>query len=393
MKDFVIQFAVFAIALVSVHATEPGNPWKSPGWEKIEEGLGSIALDGTLRKRYPIEETSEMKLLGLHCVLEHRIETDAYGEARSVWRIPALLSYVVPDGRDKLLWQSSSQAVRFEKAQIGRALSAAGSDRWRIRETAPGDYEIRSLDGRGYRYVRGVLVSMIHPALGELRITAQGGLIREIRRQDRAADTAPLLRADYDERGHCLSLQLGEAAPHIFIWDRAGQLQTWTRPDGAKILFAYRGALLSQITENEKPPSHYRWEPNPGYGHAGSPWHLPVHLSSDGTHDYSYNVASTGFMVEVSDRITGQRTTTVFNPRRRRMEQRGEAVTTIAVFQASGEGMKLERIETGKGEISEAYQYGPSGRLISMKRRGEPERTLSYDESGRVMAMDEPKEP
>jgi YD repeat-containing protein len=55
--------------------------------------------------------------------------------------------------------------------------------------------------------------------------------------------------------------------------------------------------------------------------------------------------------------------------------------------------MKLERIETGKGEISEAYQYGPSGRLISMKRRGEPERTLSYDESGRVMAMDEPKEP
>ena len=106
MKTPDIRWMLIAVglALPVLGATgEDRTEGPSPAWQRVLAGLGSIGLDGTLRLRYSLGETRELNLLGIHCVLEHRIEEDAFGNARSVWRVRALQSSLAPGARDELL--------------------------------------------------------------------------------------------------------------------------------------------------------------------------------------------------------------------------------------------------------------------------------------------------
>lgn len=80
--------------------------------------------------------------------------------------------------------------------------------------------------------------------------------------------------------------------------------------------------------------------------------------------------------------------TTVFNSRRRRLNQQTEGFNFLVVFRNGPGGSALERIEIG-GEIMKKYLYDARGQLTGIQRHGEGERTLSYDESGRLMAPEE----
>ena len=469
-------------------ASEPGkdgkpkrtHPWQSQHWERIEAGLGNIALDGTLKVSFPLSESGEaapqtkgpsknptnpqsvwqldvtrnLSLLGVRCALEHRVETDAYGNARSAWRVSGLQSSLAPSGRDHLLWRPlGGRSVRFRRSEIGRALSPAGATGWLIRMASPGDYEIRSLDGRVWRYTQGLLQSAGHPALGEVHFTIKGGFVREI---GRAGET-PLLRAEYDDAMRLISLELAGGKPHRLRWNADGELLRWERADGGEVTFTYRDGLLSEVRAPEETPRRFGWAENPGHGRGDSKWPAPVHLASDGENRYTYDLTSKGLVIErcaipkgtrmgaspfparvglplacradlsaegsakaeaLGRRPVGtplqtqsgaaasagptecrepqdtegrsERTVTIFNPLRHRLEQKADNETLIVTFrdETAGRGAP-ERIETGRGEILEEYRYDERGQLLGVKRKGEPEISLSYDESGRLMALDE----
>ncbi|MFZ5495406.1 MAG: hypothetical protein ACOZE5_08730 [Verrucomicrobiota bacterium] len=378
------------VGALAGRAEEKRTPaWESTQWTQIEAALGQVNLDGTLRLSFSLGASIALKQLGIRFELEHRIETDADGRARSEWRVRGLQSSLAPVGPTQLRWQPLAGAsVKFDRAKIGRRLADAGSARWLIRESVPGEYEIRSLDGRAWRYRQGVLVSAEHPALGQLRFSTQGAWITQIEQTDTPAGKPPLLQARYDDCGRLVSWQAGAGKSQQPTWDEDGHLSAWRRADGSEVRFAYRANLLGEIIESGKPPQLFIWRENPGYGRGDSRWAAPVHLASDGAASYSCKLTSKGLVLQRTELAGEAVTTTTFNPRRRRLSQETGGFNFLVVFRRGGGGTTLDRIEIG-GEVIEKYVHDEQGRLVSIQRHGEAERTLSYDEAGRLMALEE----
>jgi len=384
--------AVMAVSSgVEAEEKKAGGAPAPSRWGQIEAGMGAMSPDGTLRRRFSLGESPELKALGIRLEMEHRVETDAWGRARSAWRVRGLQTFLAPTGREHLLWQPpGGAAVKFERARIGRALSEAGASRWRIREAAPGEFEIRSLDGQGWGYVQGNLVSAFHPALGELRCTTQGGWITTIRRAETGAEEAPLLTARYDENGQFIGCGISGKKPQNFMMNENHQLQGWLRADGTEVRFAYRDGLLSEIAEPGQPVRRYGWQENSGYERGDARWAATVHLAADEANTYTYEVAQRGFVMRRREMRSARETVTIYNPRRRRIEQRAGGETLIATFRGGTLGRgALERIVDGRGEVLENYHYDGRGQLVQVVRKGEPERVIGYDEAGRVFSFEE----
>lgn len=364
-------------------------------WTEIEAATGMMNFDGTLRLSLPIGGSDVLEQLGIRSELRHGIALDAQGEARTVWRIPGLQSSLLPTGRDQLRWKPpTAESVDFTREKIGRALSGAGSTRWLIREIAPDDHEIRSADGRAWRYRQGVLVGLEHPSLGRFSLATQGAWVCEVRLDEDSTVGLPLLSARYDEAGRIRSCTFGSEQPHRFEWDASGQLLSWQRADGGVVHFTYGEGLLSELTESGKPPRRFAWAKNPWHQRGDSRWAAPVHLSADGGNTYNYGLTSKGFVIHRRAPSTELETMTVLNPRLRRIEQRRKGETIRAIFRGDrASAMTLERIETGAGEILEAYRYDQQGKLVGVTRKGEPEGLLAYDDSGRLMSLTEIPKP
>ncbi len=386
----VLLFWPFVMLGAETSAPALTTKWVSK-WADVEEAMGAMNLDGTLRLSYPLCDQPELKRLGFVLELRHGVEVDAQGRARTVWLFRGLQSSLVPSGRERLRWRVPSGAsVEFERAKIEAAFSGAGSKRWLIRESGSAEYEIRSAEGRTWRYRSGQWVGIDDPALGGFSVTTQGALLHEVRRIDGLPQAAALLRATYDEEGRLLTLALGSAAPHYFTWDEQGQLSSWQKTDGRVMHFHYCEGLLVEIVEPDTNPQVFVWAQNPGYGRGDSRWAAPVHLSAKGTDTYGYSLSAKGFTLWKKGASTDEDVVTVFNPRRRRVEQRAGGKTVIVTFRGGTLTRgALEKIETGQGELLEIYRYDERGQLIGVKRLGEPERMLSYDDEGRLMAMEE----
>jgi YD repeat-containing protein len=239
------------------------------------------------------------------------------------------------------------------------------------------------------------LASAEHPALGELRVETQGSWLRSLRLDGSGETAKVLLRAEYEELcGRIVELTLGEAAPQRFRWNALGQLESWQRADGSDFAFTYSEGLLSSVTERGKAPVHYSWQANPGAERGDSKWPSRVHLSADDFYEYSHQLNSKGLTLASQKRTNGFMSTVVFNPLLRRIEQReGERGYVIRLRKGPSVGSGIERIEDLSGAVLEDYHYDSRGQLIGVKRRGEPERTLSYDETGRLMSLDEGNPP
>lgn len=197
---------------------------------------------------------------------------------------------------------------------------------------------------------------------------------------------------DYDENGRVISCQIGDDQVQRLEWNREGQLVSWRRGDGSEVRFAYQDGLLCGVMEPDKKPRQFTWQKNPGFGRGDSRWLAPVHLVSDGADKYSYKLTQKGFLLEKRGGAAETIIRTLFNPRRRRLEQQNNGFKFVVKFRGHGGGTALEQIEVG-GEIMERYVYDDHGQLTGLQRSGEPERKLSYDESGRLMALEEGSSP
>ena len=362
------------------------TPIPKSRWAEIEAATGQMALDGSLRCRFSLGETREMRLLRLRLELEHQITTDAFGHAQSSWIVRGVRTSLAPIGRTHLLWvPPSGPQLKFELAKIGRALSDAGPARWRIREARPAVYEIRADDGISWTYQNGRLVRATHPALGELAAKTQGGYITELRLADAAPGAPPLLKADFDSTGALMTLCLSGHKPHQFAYGPDGHLESWTSEDGAAMHFTYSGKLLAAF-DGHGMQEQLSWAANPGYGRGDSRWPSPVHLASDNENRYEFDMESRGFVLRRTEIATGRRVLTYFNPRRSRVEQMIGNDGTIVTFRRSGAARgRLEQIQDRQGVILEEYGYDDAGQLALIRRKGEPERRLTYDDLGRLM--------
>ena len=196
----------------------------------------------------------------------------------------------------------------------------------------------------------------------------------------------PLLEVSYDANARPVSLRIGSNSADAFHWNNDGLLTSWERSSGGTVAFAYEDRVLSKISEPDRAPRHFAWGENPGYARGDSRWRYPIHLQSDGESRYSCALASKGYVIHRKQVSTGVETTTIFNPRRLRLEQRTGGEVLIVTFQRGSDGVtKLERIENGEGVILEEYLYDNSGQLVNIIRKGEPVRKLTYDATGRLM--------
>jgi YD repeat-containing protein len=356
-------------------------------WEKIETAMGSIAMDGTLRLSCDLAESAELRILGVRCRLVHRIETDARGEARSAWKMEGLNSVLVPEGRDSLVWHPlGGVPVKFDRAKIGRALAAAGSIRWLIREFGNAGYEIRSLDGRAWRYEQGHLISAEHPSLGRISIDSRGGRLVSLRRADASVSEDPILLATYDGEARLASVRAAGKTPFTLEWNSSGELIACRGPGDKEIRFSYRHGLLSEIMETGKPARVIGWEANPGHERGDSKWPAPVHLSRDGDTRFAYAMTPKGYVATVHS-VSGAVSVTCFNPLMMRVTHRSSAGKyTVTLRRGAG---TIERIADGRGDVLEDYRYDEYGQLIGVKREREMDRILDYDETGRLMSVQE----
>lgn len=384
-----ISFFLLAAGVGAETEAKKTPPRQSTRWTRIEAATGLMNLDGTLRLSFPLGASAALKELEVRFELEHRVATDATGQARSAWRAKGLQSSLAPVGRTHLRWQPLGGApVKFERAKIGTKLVAAdGSAHWFIRETTQGELEIRSLDGRAWRYRQGVLVGAEHPVLGLLRFTTQGAWITRIDQTNTALDEPPILQAGYSESGQLVSWQIGAGRPQQLTWSADGRVTSWLRADGTEARLRYQENLVSEILESGRKPQSFTWCENPGHSRGDSRWVAPVHLASDRANDYSYELTNRGFVMKRTDLVKGAVTTTVFNPRRRRLDQESEGIDFRVTFR-NAPGSALERVEMG-GQIMEQYIYDEHDRLIGIRRHGQEQQTLSYDEAGRLMALEE----
>jgi YD repeat-containing protein len=377
MKTPDIRWMLIAVglALPVLGATgEDRTEGPSPAWQRVLAGLGSIGLDGTLRLRYSLGETRELNLLGIHCVLEHRIEEDAFGNARSVWRVRALQSSLAPGARDELLWRRpGGTAVRFSRRRLGRFLVETEGGRSVVRQDGPEVAEVWSPDGVVWRYLNGILVGAELPARGTLRVESRGGVIARIDSDDSRPGEPELLHAEFDALSRLTDLKIGALPAHSFRWNESGQLVGWRRGDGSEFRFEYRDGLLVGIGGPGRSARRFSWKPNAGAARGDSLWPAPVHLATDDANTFSYGLSARGFIIDVHQAAPGGDRRVVFNPVRRRLEYRGSREKLVVTFLPGTAGRSpVGQVEDGCGGLLESYRYGADGRVLAVTRRSEP---------------------
>jgi|GEM_PF-1243109 len=366
-------------------------------WTEIEAAMGEMQLDGSLKYRISLGSSEALRLLGIRLSVEHTIDTDEAECARSGWQFSGLQTSLVPLGREHLRWKSPMGAVvDFERTKIGAAFSHAGAKgavQWLIRKTAESGYEIHSPEGVSWYYEAGQLVRIEHPVLGELRITTQGGWITRIAHSEPAGKLS-LLEAAYSDDGHLLNLRIGEQAEQEFTWN-GSDLVSWRNADGELVRWSYRDGILSQISEVGQLAREIRWRENKGFGRGDSRWALPVHLAAVDEVNYSYALTSRGFVLmretgcagDVGGGVVSVRTR--FNPLRYRLEQWAVGEELVVTFRSRSPGRgAVERIETVHGAVLEEYRYDNEGRLIGVRKLGDPPLDFKYDDLGRLIEVE-----
>ena len=95
-RRYTSDLVLVGLFLVSLARTGAG-----PVWEKPSLFLGSLDLDGGLRQRFELGVLSGSPEFALPVFLEHGFRAE---DPVTEYKIPQLESYVVPEGRDQILW-------------------------------------------------------------------------------------------------------------------------------------------------------------------------------------------------------------------------------------------------------------------------------------------------
>jgi O-Antigen ligase len=288
--------------------------------QQMAARLHNISIRGVLVLNFPIASSEVLDELRLRCDLEHRIDVDAWQNAVSSWHIPALQSWLVPDGGGGVRWLSTDGTeLHFTDNDIIRGFGLKVTRDYSIRRATATAYEVRGPTGLIWLYSEGQLSRITDPRLGVFRVKANGGKLCEVSPVNPAGGIM-IMTAQYNDDGDVTSIETNGGNRIAFGWAN-GALMSMNRGGRSQIGFAYDQGLVSRIDESPGKSRAIRWEKNPGSLAGDSPWYYPVHLCLYDKWDYDYHVTLNGYLIRARNRALSTIETTLCNPQRREIEQ------------------------------------------------------------------------
>ena len=362
-----------------------------PVWEKPSLSLGSLDLDGGLRQRFQLGSLSGgSPEFSFPIFLEHAFVAD---EAVSEYRIPQLETYVVPEGREEILWLEPG-GIRhlFKTKDILATAPEKQKEPWVAIKAEAGNHEFRSHDGWTYRYESGSIVSLKAPTGRALMFRTEGLGIRSIY-QVADGKEVTLLESKENDLGQPVSLRIGPTT-HVLGYDPdTDQLISWKSPQmGTRsVSFAYTtGGLIDTVTLPGENKLTYAWGRSDGAWQKDSGFTLPdrdnaAYLSADNDFKFQYGVSKQGINLMRFDAL-GIREGFAYNPKTQQFVSRNrDGGETTRFFGVRGVSeSRLESARDARGRETVRLTYDEKGRVNTRTIPGQAEIRFEYDSLDRI---------
>jgi YD repeat-containing protein len=362
----------------------------TPLWEKPSLYLGSLDVDGGLRQRFQLGVLAGSPEFSFPIFLEHGFRNE---ETLTDYRIPQLESYVVPEGRQEILWlEPGGNRHVFKIKQILASPPANQKEPWVAIRAGPGNHDFRSADSWTYHYESGRLVSLSAPTGRKLLFETDGLRIRRIF-QEAAGKEINLLEVEDNDLGQPETLRIGPDAHEFQYSEDSQQLVRWHSPQmGRKaVTFSYSSkGLVETVTLPGDQKLSYTWGGSDGAWQKDSGFELPARddaafLIADNDFKFQYGITKTGINLMRSDKL-GIREGFTFNPRTQQLVSRnrdgGETTQFFGVRGASEN--RLESARDARGRETVKLSYDEKGRVVTRQSPGQAEVRFEYDDLDRI---------
>jgi len=305
------RHSLFVAVLVAAAARLPALP---------PFRLESVSQEGILQRAYDLGFLTEGGEGGFGLTLEHGIAVDYLRHARSIWSVPELMSYCVPDADGQTACKLPEGApFEFDRdgMPVAAALGQAQVPGWHLRRAGTRESVVGRDDPKvDYRFVDGSLVE-IRLQAASFAVSSEGAWIRQIvNRQDHRL----ALAARYDDNGRLAELEV-EGILNRFRYV-AGELREWSREGAIALRCAYADDLLAECRDDDG-DHHFHWRANPSAGDRRTvPYAYPVELAEDDDFRYSTSVGWAGITLMARRKSDGNFFRATINPVRKRIVER-----------------------------------------------------------------------
>ncbi|MFT3990716.1 MAG: hypothetical protein QM680_04830 [Luteolibacter sp.] len=364
--------------------------WAGPSWEKPALSLGSLDLDGGLRQRFELGRLSGSPEFSFPIHLEHGLRPE---EAVSEYKIPQLETYVVPEGRDGILWlEPGGNRHLFKVPEILAKAPERQKEPWLAISPEAGVYEFRSNDGWVYRYEGGSIKSLAAPTGRSLRFQTEGLRIVRIFQQADGAEIN-LLEAEENDFSQAEKLKIGPLTHEFRYHPENQQLVSWHSPQmgSRSVAFSYSPkGLVDFVTLPGGEKLTYTWGGRDGAWQKDSGLELPktengTFLIADRDFKFNYGISKTGINLMRTDAL-GIREGFIFNPRTQQLVRKnrdgGEITEFFGVRGASQN--RLESARDARGRETVRLTYDEKGRVLTRTVPGQAEVRFEYDALDRI---------
>ncbi|MBK1834168.1 RHS repeat protein [Roseibacillus ishigakijimensis] len=352
--------------------------------------LGALGIDGGLDQTFYLGTLSGSPEFAFPIYLEHSLRV---ADPVSEYKINQLESYVVPEGREEVLWvQPGGMRTVFKRSEILKTEPEEVEEDWVAVERAPLSYDFLSSDGWRYRYEQGALHSLRSPSGRQLFFETSGILISRIYQQTDAREVT-LLTAKENDLGQPEEVVIGPVT-HRFQYegeqDLLAQWQASTTGYQA-VNFSYNeDFLVSSIDFPGGDKLTYTWGGRDGAWQSGVNWKLPQEgagwfLAQDDHYRYRYGISKEGINLsrtDPADFTDGF----VYNPRTQKMvikNRDGGEVTRFYGVRGEEYG-RLESVRDPRGREAVSLSYDEEGRVKTRKVPGAAPLRYEYDDQGRL---------
>ncbi|MCX6864889.1 MAG: hypothetical protein NTV46_01480, partial [Verrucomicrobia bacterium] len=381
------------ITFVAILLVTCAHSGAGPVWEKPSLFLGSLDLDGGLRQRFELGVLTGSPEFALPVFLEHGFRAE---DPVTEYKIPQLESYVVPEGRDQILWLEPG-GIRhyFKTTAILAKAPAKQKEPWLAINAGAGNYEFTSNDGWTYRYAAGGIVSLTAPTGRMLRFQTEGLRIRRIY-QDVGGKEINLLESKDNDLGQPESIRIGADTHEFRYHQETDQLSSWHAPRMGRhsVSFAYSSkGLIETVTLPGGRKLTYAWGGRDGAWQKDAGLELPpkdngAFLIADSDFKFNYGIAKSGINLLRTDAL-GIREGFAFNPKTQQLVRRNrDGGETTEFFGVRGLAEnRLQSARDARGRETVRLTYDDKGRVQTQQTPGAAAIRYEYDDLDRIVKI------
>jgi YD repeat-containing protein len=375
---------------VLVLAACPHDLAAGPSWEKPALFLGSLDVNGGLRQRFELGVLGGSPEFSFPVFLEHALQED---NAASEYRIPQLETYVVPEGRDSILWlEPGGNRHLFKTSDVLKTAPERQKEPWVTLKAGADGYDFRSNDGWTYRYESGTIVSLAAPTGRELLFETEGLRIRRIFQRVKDSEIT-LLVAEENDIGQPEKLRIGPVTHDFQYAEENDRLVRWHSPQMGRdsVSFSYTGeGLVENVSLPGGNKLTYQWGGSDGAWQKDSGFELPTTTSAafliaDNDFKFQYGITKAGINLMRTDKL-GIREGFSFNPRTQQLVRKNRDGGEITEFFGlrGPSANRLESARDARGRETVKLTYDDKGRVLTRTVPGQAEIRYEYDELDRI---------